>query len=95
MSEDKNKELEDLLAKLKKYEEVLDDESDFDESSMNELIEQTLSQLSETIALKKDSENTKYTLKYVNISDNKDPKDRKSTRLNSSHSSVSRMPSSA
>ena len=73
MSEEKNKELEDLLAKLKKYEEVLDDESDFDDSSMNELIEQTLSQLSDTIALKKDSENTKYTLKYVNVSDNKDP----------------------
>lgn len=74
MSEDKAKNIDELLAKLKKYEEALDDESEFDDSSMNDLIEQTLSQLSNTIMMKKEDESQNYTLRFVNISDNEDPK---------------------
>lgn len=74
MSEDKAKNIDELLAKLKKYEEALDDESEFDDSSMNELIEQTLSQLSDTIMMKKENEVQNYSLKFVNTSDNEDPK---------------------
>ena len=74
MSDDKQKNIDELLSKLKKYEQILDDEEDFDDSSMNELIEQTLSQLSDTIMTKKENEEQKYSLKFINSSDNEDPK---------------------
>lgn len=74
MSEEKNIDIDGLLERLKKYEDSIDGESEFDDASMNQLIEDTLSQLTNTIMSKTENEEQKYVLKFINSSNNEDPK---------------------